>query len=196
MSSMPDLPTTLQLLCHPATPAPMVGSVSVTVDFQTTHVVFSFCVRGDMARLRIPPEKNPARADLLWEHTCFEVFVSYEGDPAYREFNFSTSGQWAAFDFLEYRSRTQEDPAVPAPSISTRLTEGRLELNAVVPLSALPANPAGKTLQTGISAVIEAADTVDGAHSYWALKHPSPHPDFHHRAGHSLELPHSSHAGI
>ncbi len=173
----------------------MVSTVSVTVDFQTTHVVFCFRVRGDMARLRIPPEKDPARVDLLWEHTCFEVFVSHEGDSAYREFNFSTSGQWAAFDFVDYRSRTQEDPAVPAPSISTQLTDGRLELNAVMPLTTLPANPARKPLRIGVSAVIEAADTIDGGHSYWALHHPSPRPDFHHRAGFSLELPHSGFAG-
>lgn len=186
---MPDFQKTLDLVCHPATLAPMVSSLSVTVEFVGDDIVFRYCLRGDMARLRIPSEQIPARADLLWEHTCFEVFVAREGDTTYREFNFSPSGQWAVFDFDDYRQRRQEDPAAPEPVISTRLTDGRLEMNVVLPQTALPGERGAKQLQIGISAVVEAADTVDGGHSYWALHHPSSRPDFHHRAGFSLDVP-------
>lgn len=185
---MPDFQKTLNLICHPATSAPTVGSLSVAVEFQGDDIVFHYCLRGDMARLRIPPEQVPARADLLWEHTCFELFVAREADTAYREFNFSPSGQWAVFDFDDYRRRKQDDPPVPAPMISTRLTDGRLEMNVVVPQTALYGESGETPLQIGISAVIEAADTVDGGHSYWALHHPSSRPDFHHRAGFSLNV--------
>ena len=37
-----------------------------------------------------------------------------------------------------------------------------------------------------MSAVIE---TDDGRLSYWALAHPAPQPDFHHRAGWTARLP-------
>jgi hypothetical protein len=57
-----------------------------------------------------------------------------------------------------------------------------------VRLDDLPANPDGKTWQVGLSAVVEAADTIDGGRSYWALHHPAPHPDFHQRAAFALVL--------
>ena len=49
-----------------------------------------------------------------------------------------------------------------------------------------------KTWKSGDS--VEAADVVDGSHSYWALHHPAALPDFHHRDGFTLELapPHRS----
>jgi hypothetical protein len=49
----------------------------------------------------------------------------------------------------------------------------------------LPQNSADKSLQLGLSAVIEAND---GSRSYWALLHPESRPDFHHRAGFILSL--------
>ncbi|MET0309199.1 MAG: hypothetical protein ABW023_10880, partial [Sphingomonas sp.] len=41
----------------------------------------------------------PERTDDLWMTTCFEAFVQAEGDTAYHEFNFATSGNWAAYRF-------------------------------------------------------------------------------------------------
>ncbi len=180
---MPDSPTPLPLLCHPATPAPIISRIDASVELLAgDRIAFRYCLRGDMARLRVPPQNIPARTDMLWEHTCFEAFVARAEGSGYREFNFSPSGQWAAYDFSDYRQRLAEDPPLPAPLITTRLTEGRLELEAVVQLGDLPPNPAGHAWKIGLAAVVESADTVDGSHSYWALHHPAPHPDFHHRA--------------
>lgn len=176
----------LPLLCHPASPGPAVASIDAGIaSVDGGRVIFRYCLRGDMARIRVPITQAPDRTDQLWEHTCFEAFVGVAGQTAYREFNFSPSGHWAAYDFGDYRLRLA-DPAIPAPLISTRQTEGRLELEAVVPLTSLPSVPAGGAWEIGLSAVVEAADTIDGGHSYWALRHPSPRPDFHLRSAFTL----------
>ena len=181
-----DLPHAL--CCHPATPAPTVRSVEVWAEWPPSGALFlRYCLRGDMARLLIPEPKDSARTDLLWEHTCFEAFIGLRGSPAYREFNFSPSGQWAAYAFADYRQRV-ELPGVKTPQITARLFAGRLELDAIVPAEALPDNTGGANWQLGLTAVVESADTVDGAHSYWALKHPAERPDFHRREAFILQL--------
>ena len=175
--------TAFPLVPHPATLAPAIRSIEATIVFGHSHVVFHYCLRGDIARLRIPPQREPARIDNLWEHTCFEAFIGRDGDTAYREFNFSPSVQWAAYDFSDYRQRRPGEVTMPAPEISVCQTDGRLELDAVVTLSALPDTPAASAWRLGLTAVVEAADTIDGGHSYWALTHPSARPDFHNPCG-------------
>ncbi len=176
----------LRLLCHPATAAPVVRLIEARALLRPDgHLDLAFCLRGDMARLLIPTEPAADRK-LLWEHTCFEAFVSVAGQSAYREFNFSPSGQWASFAFSDYRLGDDAPSPIPAPQIASRLYAGRLELEATLAPEALPL---GSTiLLLGLSAVVEAADTVDGSHSYWALRHPAAHPDFHHRDSFAFEL--------
>lgn len=182
-NTTPDYP--LRLLCHPATAAPVVRLIEARALLRPNgHLDLAFCLRGDMARLLIPTEPSADR-NLLWEHTCFEAFVSVAGGSTYREFNFSPSGQWAFFAFSDYRLGDDTLPPVPAPQITSRLYAGRLELEAILAPEALPC---GKPLRIGLSAVVEAADTIDGSHSYWALRHPAAHPDFHHRDSFAFEL--------
>lgn len=176
----------LPLRCHPATPAPLVRTLEARVAFRRDgSLLLAYRLWGDIARLRIPEPCDPERRDQLWEHSCFEAFIGRKGDPAYREFNFSPSGQWAAYAFSDYRQPAAVLASISVPQITTRRFAGRLELEALVAPDALPA---GTTLQIGLSAVIEAADIVDGSHSYWALSHPAQRPDFHQRAAFTLEL--------
>jgi hypothetical protein len=183
---MPPDNTTLTLHCHPATPAPVVRSLEAHAAIQPDgSLKLAYRLRGDMAHLLIPEEKNPARTDSLWEHTCFEAFVSVAGDAAYREFNFSPSGQWAAYAFTGYRMPDDTCPLASPPQITTRRFAGRLEIEALIPADALPA---GAALQIALSAVVEAADVVDGSHSYWALHHVADRPDFHQREAFVLVL--------
>lgn len=185
----------LHLLCHPATPAPVVRTIEVhaarTADGGLQLV---YRLRGDMARLLIPEPEAPTYADALWEHTCFEAFVAVVGQRAYHEFNFSPAGQWAAYAFSDYRQRDPTRTLPVPPPIAARLSAGRLELEAAIPAAMLPPGANAATWQIGLSAVVEARDIVDGSHSYWALRHAAALPDFHHRTGFALELapPHKS----
>jgi hypothetical protein len=177
------------LLPHPATPAPMVGAIDTDVaTLADGSLAFRYRLRGDMARLRIPAAAAPERGDLLWQHTCFEAFVGRQGEAGYREFNFSPSGRWAAYDFGAYRQRLA-DPTLAAPRITMRTTDGRLELEAVVPLPSLPFVADGEAWEIGLTAVVEAVDTVNDGLSYWALRHSAPRPDFHLRDGFALRHP-------
>lgn len=177
----------LTLLCHPATPAPVVRAVEASAMMRADGgLTLAFRVWGDMARLLIPMTGASERTELLWEHTCFEAFVAGAIEPAYREFNFSPSGQWAAYAFSDYRQRDDALVLSEAPQITCSLFAGRLEIEARLAQEGLPDSDGG--LQIGLAAVIEAADVVDGSHSYWALHHPALRPDFHHRQAFTLEL--------
>ena len=103
-----------------------------------------------------------------------------EEGPGYREFNFSPSGEWAAFTFRGYRNGGELEVVRP-PGIVVRRSEERLELDAAIHPDCLPP---GRTLQLGLSAVVE---DVDGALSYWALRHPPGRPDFHHADAFALQ---------
>lgn len=185
-----DLP--LALRPHPVTAAPLVRSLEAQAALTACgDLAIAFRLRGDMVRLRIPEPRTPAPADGLWETTCFELFVGVIGELAYREFNFSPSGEWAAYAFTDYRQRDSSSTIferLARPEIVTEYSAGRLELEVLIAGAELPPLPTGDTLQIGLAAVVEAADMVDGRHSYWALHHPTARPDFHHRDGFVLKL--------
>ncbi len=155
---------------------------SVSLNHSGLRLVYR--LSGNTAGLRIPPAATPAPADGLWQNTCLETFVSAEGNPAYREFNFSPSGQWAAYRFAGERQRdTTTAPDLPAPVMQLAITPTLLTLDVHLPLAALPSS--APHVELALCAVIE---EQDGRLSYWALQHPCERPDFHHPAGRSLRL--------
>ena len=109
----------------------------------------------------------PERANDLWKHSCFELFVKPADGAGYFEFNFAPSTQWAAYSLDGYRTGMTDLP-LAAPAIE-RLEDG---VRVKVDLSGLPAGD----WHVGLSAVIEEAD---GTISYWALAHPEGKADFH-----------------
>ena len=59
----------LHLVCHPATPTPVVHRLEATIRANPDGSLGLFyCLRGDIARLRIPEDCAPERMDQLWEH--------------------------------------------------------------------------------------------------------------------------------
>jgi hypothetical protein len=173
------------LVCHADKVSTAVRNLQVKVEKQPPgNLRLTYKLSGNLAQIRIPAPKPPVATDGLWEHTCFEVFVSMEGEAGYHEFNFSPSGQWAAYAFSDYRVRSAWSVS-QVPAISFAQTNGHLLLEAVIATADLPQNIAGKPLQLGLAAVVEAND---GSRSYWALHHPEVRPDFHHRAGFILSL--------
>ncbi|WP_078899928.1 DOMON-like domain-containing protein [Streptomyces sp. SBT349] len=135
-----------------------------------------YVLEGDLSRLRTPPAREPRHTDELWRHTCFEMFARRTADgPAYLELNASPSTEWALYTFDDYH--TGMAPARPArhPRIRVTRTAHRLEMEVRADLRDLPhAGP------IALTAVIE---DDRGRLGYWALKHPSPRPDFHHPDG-------------
>jgi hypothetical protein len=136
----------------------------------------TYVLSGNIGRLRVPPAKRPGRAHALWQHTCFEAFIAANASPPYYEFNFSPSGEWAAYSFRAYRDGTAVENDNLEPRIALRRQADTLQLNADIRLDHLPALVGHGSLRLGLAAVIEDSE---GRHSYWALRHPPGRPDFH-----------------
>jgi len=175
-----------RLTCHTDTVTTSVWIVDVNIRPQPKGgLSLSYKLSGDLTQIRIPAQQPSIAKDGLWEHTCFEAFIAVEGEAGYHEFNFSPSGQWAAYSFSDYRVRNPWT-ASQRPAIRFVKSEGLLLLEAVIVAADLPQNMADKPLQLGLAAVIEASD---GSLSYWALNHPEEdRPDFHDRGGFILSL--------
>jgi hypothetical protein len=148
---------------------------------ESGRLALRYVLTGAIDAIAWPPVAAPSRADELWRHTCFEAFVGAEGARVYREFNFAPSRQWAAYRFDDYRAGMR-DAAVGAPTIETRSSGGRFELDVSVALDLVE----GTIWLLGLSAVVE---EKDGAKSWWALAHPPGKPDFHHRDCFAVRVP-------
>lgn len=169
------------LSCHPNTPSQAIHEIDVVVEAASDNLMLTFCLVGNVSSLTIPESRPSRKVDHLWQHTCFETFVMAGEGPDYREFNFSPSGEWAAYAFRAYRDgRGMEN--VLAPEIVVRTTMERLELTAVICRDFLPQ---GGPLRLGLCAVVEDAE---GVLSYWALRHPPGKPDFHHTDSFAVQL--------
>lgn len=166
------------LHAFPGTAAGAVRAISATVERRGAALSLVFTATGDLSRVRLPSPAPHTRADGLWHHSCFEMFVRAPRADAYQEFNFSPSGQWAAYAFQTYRSRRNELDCA-APSIAGVAGPDALQLLVSVQLPP-------HAWDIGLAAVVE---EVDGHLSYWALVHPSDKPDFHHPGGFALKLP-------
>jgi len=138
--------------------------------------VVEFAICGDLHSIRIPAPQRSEFTHALWKHTCCEVFIAACAT-AYHECNLAPSSQWAFYHFERYRAGMPLDAAALAPSIRTRVSARVFALQACLNLGALLPSYAACELHLGLSAVIE---SESGSLSYWALRHVTPQPDFHH----------------
>ncbi len=161
---------------HSATPCRALRAIRVWVNRNGPTLRVDYVLEGDITSLRVPPPRLPRAADELWKHTCCELFVTHPGASAYTEFNFSPSGEWAAYRFSAYREGREPRPAAPAIAVERRAE--RLELTARVAVGS-------EKLQIGLCAVIEEGS---GAISYWALRHAPGKPDFHDPQAFAMQL--------
>ena len=168
------------LLRHPSSETQVLEHLWVQVARAKDRLRLRFTATGDVEEISLPPIREPARADQLWQHTCFEAFVRHSGN-CYWEFNFSPSSHWAGYAFTGYR--TDMSPlalAQPAVIVCKRERTLRMDVELL-----LPAHLAWGDLN--LAAVIE---EKSGHKSYWALAHPPEGPpDFHDPACFVLELP-------
>ena len=164
------------LICHPDTPAKAVRAVAVEITLSFDDgLALRYLVEGRIYELVVPQgEGDLVIADIatdgLWQSTCFEVFLTEEGQPDYTEFNYSPDGRWACYQFDDYRSLLRSDELAPWEISAERGEQSyalRIEPGIFPDMGA----------KLALSAVIE---ELDGTKSYWALAHPPGKPDFHH----------------
>jgi hypothetical protein len=183
MSELDHMRQTLRL--HPDSFCFAVTHIEVeVVRPRAGSLVLAYVVTGKISDLAMPLVAAAVRTDELWRHTCFEAFVRSLPGPAYYEFNFAPSTQWAAYRFSSYRSGMRVASEISAPRISVETTSERYMLRASLELDRVPASPEsggengrGAMWRLGLSAVIE---ETNGRQSYWALAHPPGRADFHH----------------
>jgi len=174
------------LLWHPNTPSRAVQAVATQATRSADgKLALSYALKGDIERVQVPPP-GPARIGWkLWRHTCCELFLRAEGMDAYHEFNFSPSGEWAAYAFTRYREGASLADESLNPQVAVESRPARLDLYALVDLPRLSPAYRHARLRLGLAVIVEEAS---GAFSYWALRHPAPKPDFHHPDAFALTL--------
>ena len=165
------------LLPHSDHPAVAVRDVVVDLHRTGDQLQLTWRVIGP-EQVLWPERQLPARADELWRTTCFELFLMFDDDEHYVEFNFSPSTRWAAYAFNGYREDMADLP-VGGPMRIERLAD---VVRVTSDLSGLPRGE----LRMALTAVIE---EQGGAKSFWALAHPPGAPDFHHPACFAARLP-------
>lgn len=134
---------------------------------------------GDLNGLALPPPAAvPALKNRLWEDTCLEFFLAPNDRESYWEANFSPAGHWNLYRFDRYREGMAEEKQISTIPAQWHHTATGLELTLELDLAPLVA--ADQAIMVGINAVLR---ETSGAISHWALLHPQPQPDFHHRAG-------------
>lgn len=157
------------LSLHPSCPPGPIESIEASVVRSPHGFSVEFEARGEISQIVVPGPLPGRRTDGLWKSTCFELFWQGEGQPYYREYNFSPSGEWAAYDFSDARAGMR-DAQGDDIAISCSHDEAQLVMSAAIGSSlALPA-------RIGLSAVVE---DVTGTITYWALHHAKQRPDFH-----------------
>ena len=175
------------LMVHPDSFCSTVARIEVEVMRPCAgSLLLSYLVTGRISGLRIPLAVAARRSDELWRHTCFEAVLCNSRGPAYYEFNFAPSTQWAAYWFHSYRSGMRLATEIGAPRIEVQSSRACYRLQAALemdPMSRLRID--GKWWRIGLAAVIE---ETSGRKSYWALAHPPGKADFHQSESFVLEF--------
>jgi hypothetical protein len=157
------------LLPHPTTPPRSILSVACTLRRAGAALDLRYAIAGAPGALLLAPGTGQERTDGLWRTTCMELFVG-GADEAYREYNFSPSGAWAAYAFAARRTGMAALPMRTPPRIEVGQGEDATLVSVQLP------DVGTGPLRLGITAVIE---ETDGTKSFWALRHGGDAPDFH-----------------
>lgn len=172
------------LICHPANhPGPEIR-IDGHIQRRQALLAIVFLLHDPAGRIFIPaPAVSATRTHGLWERTCFECFIAVDDANGYWEINLSPAGDWNVYRFDDYRLGMREAQAIEALPLMVERKETTLVIGCDLDLNPL-ATPR-QQIKVGLSAVVQ---DVDGEHSYWALAHPGPRPDFHHPDGFVLAL--------
>jgi hypothetical protein len=158
--------------------------ISGTISRGDARLTVTYTLSGPLQDLVIaPPADPPSRQWVLWEHTCFELFLASHGAEHYWEWNLSPAGHWNVFRLSGYRQGIQEEPAFQALPFTVQRHPEELSIALDIDLAIL--GPVNQPLEVGLSAVLQ---PQDGPLSFWALTHQDAAPDFHRRQGFIVRL--------
>lgn len=166
------------LMLHVACDLGPIRAVTASITATPQGCEAEFRLDGHIPAIIVPPHAAPERMDDLWKTTCFEIFWQPLGGTAYREFNLSPSGRWAAYDFDSFREGMRDAP-VGAIAIACVHDDHGLVLKASI------AADLSAPAQVALNAIVEHAD---GGKQYWALAFPPGKPEFHSEANRQLIL--------
>ncbi len=148
--------------------------VDSDIKILNNNLNLKFILTGNLEKIIIENNsKNPKRKDKLWEKTCFELFIAEKNKKEYIEFNFSTSGDWNAFIFEDYRKNQKEFYGISNVQISTEKSEEKIEINTDVIFSK---NIIYRNIIIQLSAILQHKNSEK---SFWAIMHSGLKPDFH-----------------
>jgi hypothetical protein len=157
---------------------PTAGSGSVRLQRSTNLWQLDYALDLPGRTVQSVGRKWPPRAsrvDDLWRASCCELFLAQSDAPQYLEFNFSPSGDWAAYAFESTRSgrRAHVWPgAVPEIQCRAQPRADQLWLQVRLP------TPAVRGFATGLVGLSVITHTDEGV-THWALGHSGSQPDFH-----------------
>ncbi len=144
------------------------------------RLALAYRMEGDLRDVVLAARGPRSRADALWKHSCFELFVA--GGGGYGEINLSPSNRWAAYRFDGYREGMRPDEGAALVHLDDRRSAAVYELAAELEIAGPPPHA---DWSVGLSAVVE---LVGGARCFWALRHAAGKPDFHHPDTFALTL--------
>jgi hypothetical protein len=173
------------LIRHATTACEPIRRIAVEASRAQGALALTYRIEGEIPRLAIPVAGPSQRADDLWKQSCFEAFLQADGGGGYLEFNFSPSGNWAAYRFAG-RRRGRESPELMAPRMEVRRGPDWLAMHIQLLLTGIAEFAHDKPVSAGLTAVIE---DEHGGLSYWALAHGAAQPDFHDPATFTLRMP-------
>lgn len=175
---------TYHALIPHAQSAALSAALTARVELEgATRIRLEYALTGELAQLAIPRRVPSARAEKLWERTCFEAFIAPAAGARYCELNFSPSTEWAAYAFDDYRQGMRPLDLAEPPSVRVAETKNELRVTAAIELGGLADAP--WPWRIGFTAVVE--DRA-GGRAYYALLHPRPKPDFHDAAAFTVLL--------
>lgn len=156
---------------------PHLSSIDLTghARFHEGNLELRYSLKYNKDDLVLPASaESIQRRDGLWEHTCFEAFVSQPGQTGYWEINLSPNGNWNFYRLSGYRENLQPETAIENLPIMVQSTKSGIELSCTVSLKSLldPEKP----LEISLTTVLE--HPTKGC-SFWAWKHSGEDADFH-----------------
>lgn len=166
----------------PFLPCAMVASLECSVEVSKSGLQLQYNLTGELDAIMWPGQSPVSKAPSevrtwkLWEHSCFECFISSANENAYFEINLSPSGDWNTFHFTNTRENMREaSDLVVKDLLFEPISRDQIRLSASLDFIKTSIDSFNLI---NLCSVIE--DSKNGCH-YFAVQHPENRPDFHNR---------------